>query len=449
MEKFDLIVIGTGSAGSSVAHKCKKAGWSVAIVDVLPFGGTCALRGCDPKKVLIGAVELVDWSRRMQSQGVLHGNSTIDWRGLMDFKKTFTENVPASREASFAKAGIKTFYGKARFIDKNTLEIGDIKLTAKYFHIATGAKPARLNIKGEEHLINSTEFLNLKQLAQEIAFVGGGYIGFEFAHIVARCGSAARIIHRGNRPLETFDKDLVGLLTQASRDAGIEISLSTTVNAVEKSGSRFAIHTSGEGRESTIYADLVVHAAGRTPDVEDLNLEAAGVEYSKHGVRVNEFMQSVSNPNVYAAGDAADSRGLPLTPVAAVEGRIAASNLLKGNHLTANYTGTSSVVFTVPPLAAVGMTEESAAEKGFKYKIKYEETSGWYSSRRLASRWSAYKTIVDEETGRILGAHLLGFHAEEVINLFALAIRFGLTAKELRTMIFAYPTAASDINYML
>jgi glutathione reductase (NADPH) len=196
-------------------------------------------------------------------------------------------------------------------------------------------------------------------------------------------------------------------------------------------------------------ADLVVHGAGRVPEIEDLDLAAAGVQYDKRGVAVNEFLQSVSNPAVYAVGDAAASGGPPLTPVAGYEGATVATNLLEGNHRTPNYMAIPSVVFTVPPLAAVGLSEQDARAQGLRFRTNHQKTSGWYSSRRVGEACAGFKVLVEEASGRIIGAHLLGPHAEDVINLFALAIRSGLTATDLTETMFAYPTHASDIEYMV
>ncbi len=166
-------------------------------------------------------------------------------------------------------------------------------------------------------------------------------------------------------------------------------------------------------------------------------------------MKVNEYLQSVSNPILYAAGDAASSDGPPLTPVAGYEGRIVAANLLEGNHLTASYTAIPTVAFTVPPLASIGLSERAARDKGLRFRIQREITTAWYSSRRVAEESSGFKVLIEEDTDHILGAHLLGPHAEETINLFALAIKSGITASGLRETIFAYPTLASDVRYML
>jgi glutathione reductase (NADPH) len=203
--------------------------------------------------------------------------------------------------------------------------------------------------------------------------------------------------------------------------------------------------------EDFIATDLVVHGAGRIPKTSELDLMRGNVEADDHGaIKVNEWLQSVTNPKVYAAGDAVASVGaLPLTPVAGHQSAIIASNLLHGNKKTPDYRGVSSVVFTTPPLAAVGLTEEEAKLKGLKVRVKSEDTRSWFSNRRVAETAGMFKTLTEEESGRVVGAHLLGPHAEEVINLFALAIRNNLTAPDLTHMIYAYPTSGSDIAYML
>ena len=442
-------MIGTGAAGSTAAHKCRKAGWNVAIVDSRPFGGTCALRGCDPKKVLVGAAELLDWNRRMEGRGVAASDTQIDWPTLMRFKRTFTGPVPGNQERGYVKAGITPLHGRARFLDDATLELADDKLVGRFILIAAGAKPATLGIPGEEDLIKSDQFLALEHLPRRIVFVGGGYISFEFAHVAARAGAKVQILHRGARPLERFDSDLVDRLVQATRELGIEVLVNTAVEAIERDGEQFIVKAATAEGERKFETDLVVHGAGRVPDIDDLDLERGHVAREEKGAAVNEFLQSVSNPVVYAAGDAAASSGLPLTPVASTEGHVVASNMLEGNHRQPNYAGAPTVVFTIPPLASVGLQEAEAKKQGVKFRVNQEDTSRWYSSRRVNLKHSGYKILVEESTDRIIGAHLLGEHAEEVINIFGLAIRHGLKAQDLKTMIYSYPTSASDVSYMV
>jgi glutathione reductase (NADPH) len=449
MESVDVIVIGTGAAAQTVAYMCREAGWSVAVIDSRPFGGTCQLRGCDPKKVLVGVAELVDWSQRMQGKGVNTPALSITWSDLIRFKRTFTDPAPEQNENGFAQAGIISKHGRAHFVDRTSIEVEGDTLVGRYVVIAGGARHSTLTIPGEDQLTTSTQFLELISLPRRIAFVGGGYIAFEFAHIAGRAGAQVQVLHRGSRPLPKFDGDLVATLVEATKELGVDVRLQTEVVAIERQADHLLVHARTGGQEQAFEADIVVHAAGRVPEIDDLALDVAGVAWTAAGVSVNEYLQSVSNPAVYAAGDAVDSGGFPLTPVAGMQGSIVASNLIDGNHRMPNYAGIPSVVFTTPPLARVGLTEEAAHEQGLRFMTNRGDTSDWYSSRRVALRHTGFKTLVEERTGRILGAHLLGQHAEEMINLFGLALRTGMRASDLKDMVYAYPTSASDLGSMI
>jgi glutathione reductase (NADPH) len=248
--------------------------------------------------------------------------------------------------------------------------------------------------------------------------------------------------------LPRFDPNLVGWLMVKFTELGIDVRTQATVTRVEQTANGFLVHADGAGGKQAVTADLVVHAAGREPDLEELDLTAGHVAVSKGRLELNEYLQSVSNPLIYAAGDAA-SMGPPLTPVSGHDGKVAATNILEGNRHKPDYRGVPSVAFTVPPIASVGLNESQAQAQGLKFKVKSENTPNWYTARRLAERVYGYKTLVEEGTGQILGAHIVGPHADEIINLFALAIRHNLAARDLQTTMFAYPTGASDIGYML
>jgi glutathione reductase (NADPH) len=466
--KFNLVVIGTGVAASTVAWKSHSAGWKTAVIDSRPFGGTCALRGCDPKKVLVGAAELIDTNRRMHNKGVSYQvttNFNIYWPDLMQFKRTFTEPVPKNREELFSKAGIATFHGSARFTGPNTIMVIDERsnkeniIEGDHILIATGAKPTKLDIPGQEHVVTSDQFLELDRLPNNILFIGGGYISFEFAHIAARYGAKVSILHRGKIPLVGFDPDLVHMLLKRSQEIGIDVKLQSSVKKIDSidNGRKFVVYISGSEDNTKINKEnefvetkLVVHGAGRVPDTEDLDLLAGGVEHDgKGGVKVNEYLQSVSNRSVYAAGDVAATDGIPLTPVAGYEGQIVAENLINGKHSRPNYKGIPSVVFTIPPLASVGLQEHAARQQGLQFKTNFQDTSSWYSSRRIGESCSGYKVLIEEGSNQILGAHLLGPHAEEVINIFSLAIRLHIDAHKIKQGIFTYPTNSYDLTYML
>lgn len=447
MKRYDLVIIGTGTAAMVAAMRVRSAGWTVAIVDFRPFGGTCALRGCDPKKMLVGGVAALDHARRMRGKGIA-GEVRIDWRELMAFKRSFTDPIPKKHEDMYAGKGIDTYHGRARFIGRNSIEVGGAQLESRYVLIAAGAEPVRLNIPGEEHLATNEQFLELDALPARIVLVGGGYIAAEFSHIAARAGAKVTVLQRGERMLTRFDADLVDFLLDKFRTVGIDVRTRTKVEAVEKTDNGFSVRASSDGRSAQFEADLVVHAAGRKPDLQALNLGAASVAVKDGKLELNDYLQSVSNPTIYAAGDTAQN-GPPLTPVSAHDAEVVAENLLKGNRRKPDYTGVPSVVFTVPPIAAVGLSEADARRRGLQFRANYKRAPDWFTARQAAEPVYGFKVLIEEGSQRILGAHLVGPHADEVINIFALAIRKGLTADDLKSTLFAYPTGASDISSML
>ncbi len=450
-ETFDLVVIGAGTGATSVARACVGAGWNVAIVDSLPYGGTCALRGCDPKKMLVGATEALDWARRMNGRGVRKTDLEIDWTELMAFKRTFTDVMPGRVEGGLEKAGVVTLHGAAHFVSPNVVRVGERELRARYVHIATGARPATLGIPGEDLLITSTDFLNLESLPERIAFVGGGFISFEFAHIARRAGaSEVTILHRGQRPIPAFDPDLVGLLVERTRELGIDVRFPACVDGVAARGAALRVEVSTPEGPDSLECDVVVHGAGRVPNLEGLQLDVANVQHGPRGIEVSKSMRSVSNPAVFSAGDCADTHAPNLTPVSAYEARIAFKNLLAGEDARhVDYPAIPSMVFTLPPLGRVGLLEEEARRRGIDLDVHFQKTGRWYSSLRVAEPHSAYKVLVDKGTGHVVGAHLMGPGAEEQLNLLTLAMNSGLSVNQIKASIFAYPSYASDLGSMV
>ncbi|MEZ2415015.1 NAD(P)/FAD-dependent oxidoreductase [Muriicola sp. E247] len=448
MKKYDVFIIGSGMSGMTIANKCASKGLSVGITDELPYGGTCALRGCDPKKVIIGATEVRDFAKRLKGKGI-DTIPNINWKDIIAFKQTFVDEMPKKIEKGYEKNGIDTFHSSATFINENTLSVGDETIQADKVVIASGSKPKVLDFDDGQLAQTSTDFLNLKELPESLLFIGGGYIAFEFAHIAARSGAEVTIVHRGKRPLENFDRDIVKHLVAATRNLGIKLVLETEVSKIERKDGNYITTGISNGKETNYKSAAVFNSAGRPPAIFDLELEKAGISFSKKGIEVNEYLQSTSNANIYAAGDAANSRGLPLTPVAVLEGHVVASNIIKGNQKKVNYPPMPSVVFTLPTMATVGLLEDEAKEKGYDVNVNFEKVDNWFNARRLNVDEYAFKTIIDKNNNTILGAHLIGPYCEETINLFAMAIKAKMTISDLRTMIFSYPTMASDLTYML
>ncbi|MDT8436658.1 MAG: NAD(P)/FAD-dependent oxidoreductase [Gemmatimonadota bacterium] len=448
---LDLVVIGAGTGGMGVARMCASAGWKVAIIDSEPYGGTCALRGCDPKKMLVGVTESLDLAMRMNDKGLMADDLGIDWTRLMAFKRTFTDPTPERAARGLRKLGVETLRGTARFVGTRELDVDGRRLAPRFIHVATGARPATLGIPGEDLLTTSTGFLELEALPPRIAFVGGGFISFEFAHIARRAGAReVTILHRGPRPLAHFDPDLVDLVIRRSRELGIDVRLEHCVDGVERGPAGLRVAVSTPAGPTNVDLDLVVHGAGRVPAIDELDLPAAGVDAGDLGIRVHESMRSVSNAAVFAAGDCADTGAPPLTPVSAFEARVAAKNLLAGrDERRVAYPPIPSVLFTIPPLAKVGLLEQEAAAQGLEVEVHHRETAGWYSSLRVAETCTAFKVLVEKQTRRVVGAHLLGPGAEEQVNVLAAAMAAGADANHIKGMVFAYPSYASDLASMV
>jgi len=447
VQNVDVFIIGSGSAGRTVAETCAKNGLTVAIADNRVFGGTCPNRGCDPKKVLLGATEVWELSTNLKNRGI-GATPEIHWKKLQKFKRTFTKSVPAAMESRLNDLGIRLYHQSPEFIDEQTLSVEGKTVKAKKIVIATGQVPRPLYFEGNEHLKTSDDFLNLKKIPKKIVFIGAGYIGMEFAHMAARAGSQVTVMDHGDRPLKAFDADLVGHLTKASQDLGIKFIFNSEIKKIEKFRKNGIVHYIADGKEKTIKVRTVFNTAGRIPAVAELHLDKGNVESSHKGIKVNEYLQSTSNPNVYACGDVSEY-SLPLTPLSGLEGSVVAENILKGNKQKIETPVVPSAVFTLPHLASVGLSEEDAKKRYKKVIVNYESVPDWFNARRLQEPAYAYKIIINDRTKAIVGAHLLSGNAAETINLFAMAINCGTTSEGLKKMIFTYPSWCNDVKSML
>lgn len=446
--EYDLVVLGTGSAATGIASRCRAAGWRVAVCDPRPFGGTCPLRGCDPKKMLIAGAEAVDWIERLRAKSIFPSVPRPNWSALMHHKREFTDPFPAMRERSYAEMGIDAFHGAARFVGPDSVEVGEQKLRASHIVIATGAEPLRLPIDGHETLATNEDFLSLEALPKHIVFVGAGYIGLEFATIASAAGAEVTVLEKDTQALRGFDATLVERVLERMRNNGIRILLDHAVTQIEHFGGAYRVRAESINGESIFETDLVVHGAGRVPALAGLDLDRADVAVDHGRLVLNEYLQSASNSLVYAAGDAA-APPLPLTPVAAMHARAVATNLLVGNHAVPDYTGIPTAVFTGPPLARVGMMEAEATAAGKRFRITSGDGTGWYTARRINESCYAWKVLVEEGSDKLLGAHLTGPDAAETINLFALVMQNDLPIETLRGLITTYPSASADLEYML
>lgn len=444
METYDVAIIGIGTAGETAAGILRDAGKTVAMVDAGPVGGTCALRGCQPKKVFVVNTHLAADSRALVGSGMAQGAVT-DWGELQRFKRTFTDPIPDGTRRSLEQSGVDVYVEPARFVGPRVVELADSgrRIEATRVLIANGARSRELPVPGAEHAATSDDFLELDELPESMVFVGGGYISMEFAFIAALAGAKVTVLQRGPQVLPQFPASLVVPVVEAGERHGINFVTGASVSGVETTGSGYRVSTKEKG---DFDAAWVMAAIGRAPNVEDLGLEEAGVNASRRGIEVNERMET-SAAGVYAAGDCVATK--QLSPISDLEARVAAANILEPGSASADYDLIPSVVFTHPQMASVGLTPDAARDAGREVTVRSGRTDEWAPSRRLGSPVGYYETVADPQTGRLLGAHLAGPHAGEQINVLTLAIRHGMTADEFRAVPWAYPTAVSDLKYMV
>lgn len=445
--EFDVFVIGSGIAGQTVAKACAEAGKKVAIADKREFGGTCANRGCDPKKVLLGATEIVEKANNLKNKGIVNSVS-IDWKKLQKFKGEFTASVPKKTEKKLSSLGIALFHQSPKFLDEQTLSVEGKTVTAKTIVIATGYEPRKLALTGQKHLQTSADFLMLKKLPKHITFLGAGYVGMEFAHMAARAGAKVTVIDSGKRPLRAFDGDLVKELAKYSKGLGIDFIFGAKPTVVKKLRKNFKLKYEKNGVAKSLKSRAVFNTAGRIPAIAELDLEKGNVSFSDDGIETNTFLQSKTNPNVYACGDVS-ANGLPLTPLSGREGYIVSKNILKGNTKKYDLPVIPSVVFTLPNLASVGYSEEEAKNRYKNIIVKKASVAHWFNAKHINAPIYSYKIILNERTEEIVGAHILGPEAAETINIFTMAINAKMTANKLQSTIFTYPSWANDVKSMV
>ncbi|WP_136809001.1 dihydrolipoyl dehydrogenase family protein [Desulfosediminicola flagellatus] len=444
--EYDVIVIGSGtSAYYAIDGLSKNSTFKIAVVDERPYGGTCALRGCQPKKYLVSNAEAVAMANHLHGRGIT-STPTTDWKALQDLKNEFLKGRSEADVKHWKKKGVATYHGRARMTADNEVQVGNDLLQANRIILATGAVPRHSDIEGSEFLHDSEYFLDMPDLPKRIVFIGGGYISFEFAHVAARTGAQEVVImNRSSRPLRSFDNDIVTTIMQASAASGINVLLNTSPSKVIKNGNEYLLHTS---TGDVITTDLIIEATGRIPNLSVLDGEKGNVSFSSKGVIVNDFLQSTTNPKVYAIGDCAATPYM-LAPVADKEGQTVVQNIVNGNSTTIDYSEIPSAVFTIPNIGSVGLTEEQAKENGLDIRVNQGTTTQWPSSKRIGEEHASYKVIIDNSTDLIVGAHIARHNSSEVINVFALAIKFKITAKNLADFMWAYPTYTSDLKYMV
>lgn len=440
-QHFDTLIIGGGPGGLAVAYGLAPH-QHVAVVEADLWGGTCPNRGCDPKKMLYGAVASRVQDQQYAGHG-LTGAANVDWPALMAFKRQYTEKVPGGTQKGLAASGVTTIHGAARLLDAHTVSVGGAEYTADFIILATGAHAARPAITGAELLGTSTDFLDLDTLPRTMAFIGGGYVAVELANIAANAGAEVHLIQHNHRLLRAFPEAYTQRLAQIMTDRGIIFHWDTSVTQVKETAAGVALNLS-DGTPLTVAQAF--SAIGR-PANTDLDLAAVGITAKKGGIVVNDHLQT-AQPNIYAIGDVIDKAAPKLTPVAGFEGRYVVSQILGTSTTAIRYPAVPHLVFATPELGQVGVSAAAAQAAPDRYTVTEQDLSGWYTYNRIQDHTARATVITDKQTHRLAGAVVLASDAEELLNYFALLIHQGAPASDLAQWIPVYPSVASDLSYL-
>ncbi|SLN75431.1 dihydrolipoyl dehydrogenase family protein [Oceanibacterium hippocampi] len=444
VQSFDTIIIGGGNAGFGASAILHEAGRNIAFVEERDFGGTCPNRGCTPKKVLVAAAQAMHGIERAPVHGIEVGKARLDWARLIDRKHDLISDIPGAMLETAEKRGT-VFRGKATFAGPDRIRVDGRTIAADNIVIATGSKPRPLPIPGAEHMITSDEVLTERDLPGEVIFIGGGVIAMEFAHVYARAGAKVTILEATPRLLPAMDADAVAILHRETERLGVTVETGVEVKEITRAGDGLSVAYERDGNEHALRADRVVNGAGRIANVGELDLDAADIAHDEIRIDVDDFLRSTSNPSVWVAGDSLVGSA-QLSPLATYEGRIVGQNIVHGPVRKPDYTVIPSAVYTVPALSAVGLTEAEAGAAGIKVKAKTVDMTDWLAARTHAETVAWSKVLVEEKSDRIVGAHMIGHHGEDLIHLFALAMRHGITATELQETLFAFPTFSADLK---
>lgn len=446
-ESYDVIIIGGGNAGFGVSSVAHEAGKSIAFIEARDFGGTCPNRGCTPKKVLVAAAHAMHEIEQAPIHGIEVSKPKLNWAKLIEREKNLIGFIPEAMQGLAEKRG-DVFRGTARFVGPNEVEVDGQIIHGKDIVIATGSKPRPLPIPGSEHMITSDEVLSDATLPKEVVFIGGGVIAMEFGHVYARAGVQVTILEALPQLLPRMDSDAVSALQVETERLGVAVKTGVSVTAIEKIADGLRVEFEHDGRNQSLLAERVVNGAGRVANIDGLNLDAAGVGHEGLRILIDDTMRSTSNSSVWVAGDAVTSSA-QLSPIATYEGQIVGHNIVHGPIKRPDYSVIPSAVYTVPALSTVGLTEAEAREKGLDVSVTVSDMSGWFSTKTYAETAAWSKVLVDKSTDQVLGAHILGHHGDELIHLFAMAMRHGIFASDLKSSLYAFPTFAADMKSLI
>ena len=444
---YDLITIGAGSGGVAASRRAGAYGARVAIVEEGRVGGTCVLRGCVPKKLLVHAAHVREEIDDAAGYGWRISAPSFDWPTLIANKNAELERHEGIYHRMLADAGVELLQGTARVVDAHTLEIsngqGARRASAERILVATGGWPEMPPVAGVEHAITSNEALDLAALPERMVIAGGGYVAVEFAGIFSNLGVEVTIVIRADHILRGFDHDLRLHLEEEMRVGGVTIRPDCKITEIRADGNAFAIATT-DG--VTLAVDCLFFATGRKPNTARLGLREAGVALADNGAIAVDADLATSVPSLYAIGDCTDRNNL--TPVAIAEGRALAETWFNGNPQRIDYGDIATAVFSQPPIGTVGLSEEAArlaSDSVAVYRSTFRPLKNTLSGNPARSMM---KLVVDGDSDRVLGCHIIGADAPEIVQGMAIAIKCGATKAQFDATMAIHPTSAEELVTM-
>jgi glutathione reductase (NADPH) len=439
---YDLFVLGAGSGGGGVRASRISAGLGarVAVAEERRLGGTCVNVGCIPKKLLVYASHYREAFEDAAGYGWRVGESSFDWPSLIAAKDREIGRLNDVYAQLLSDAGVEVIEGRARISDPHSVIVGEQRYTAGHILVATGSWPRIPEVPGSELAITSNEAFHLQELPERALIVGGGYIAVEFAGILHGLGSEVTQLYRGPLFLRGFDGDVRRFLADEMRKKEIDLRFEVNVEALERSaGGLRSRLTDG----SILESDVVLFATGRVPLTADLGLEEVGVKLAPNGAVIVDALSCSSIPSIHAVGDATDR--INLTPVALHEGVCLAQTLFGGRPTPVDHESVPSAVFSQPPIGQVGLTEEDARERYGEIDVYRSEFRPLLHTLSGRSQRCLMKLVVDRGSQRVLGVHVVGEVAGEIVQGFAVAVKMGATKAQLDATIGIHPTAAEEL----
>lgn len=438
---YDFFIIGAGPGGLAASKQAAACGVRVAVAESEAIGGTCINRGCIPKKLIVYAADFALHEAIAPSYGWSECKRNLDWSRLIEAVHQQVEKRHQSYLQTFEKAGIELIHGHATFIDPHTIEIDGRKVTADKILIAVGGQSIKPKIPGIEHAITSRNMFQLPQLPKRLAIVGGGYIGVEFSSMMNAFGVEVTVMDKDEQILSGFDDDIRSGVQNGLSQRGIKFLGNTTAKEIKKGSGELQITLSGDNTQ-TLTADTILIAIGRSPNTKNLGLENANIEVGEKGeIAVDEYNRTTQD-NIYAVGECISR--VPLTPVARTEGRAVANTLFGNSSPQIDYDYIPSAVFARPEAASVGMSETKAREKfGESVQCLRTEFEPLYYTMTDKAEKAIMKLVIDG-SDRILGAHMVGDRAADIIQSLAVAIKQGITKQQLQTTIGIHPTTGEE-----